>query len=121
MTDIQILIVRESIDPATLEVLARAWHETMVKGVVDLEREVIALGGDWHMDANNVLIADASEQKHIWGFNIYPSERGDSAIEYVSLINIRPAQGNRGMELEDVALRGRVREIAARFLPHLEL
>ena len=121
MTDIEALIVREPIDDSTLRVLADAWHGTLVKGVTDLGRNVVALGGDWHMDANNVLIADGSEQQTVWGFNIYPDERGDAAIEYISLINIRPAQGNRSMELEDEVLRKRLRNIVARLVPHLEL
>lgn len=121
MEDAEILIVRKPIDAAVLQALARAWYGTMVKGVADLEREIIALGGDWHMDANNVLLVDGSKQENLWGFNIYPDERGDKALEYTSLINIRPAQGNRVMELQDATLRQRIREIASHFMPHLGL
>jgi len=32
-------------------------------------------------------------------------------IEFTSLINIRPAQGNRGLRIEDVALCARIRKI----------
>ncbi len=71
------------------------------------------------MDANNVLIADGSQQKHVWGFNIYPDERGDAAIEYISLINIRPAQGNRDMEIQDTDLRTTVRTLVSRLIPEL--
>ena len=121
MADKEIQIIRQPIDPSQLEPLAAAWFGTMIKGVVDLEREVAALGGDWHMDANVVLIADGSEQQNVWGFNLYPDERGGPAIEYISLINIRPGQGNRGMELEDEQLRDRVRAILSHLVPHLEL
>ena len=121
MAEVEIIIAREPVDPVVLELLAREWHGSMVKGVADLEREILALGGDWHMDANNILMVDGSEQKDVWGFNVYPEERGESAIEYISLINIRPSQNNRGMELEDIDLRARVRSIVARFIPHLEL
>jgi hypothetical protein len=31
----------------------------------------------------------------------YPGRGPDDCIEYTSLINIRPAQGNRSMEVED--------------------
>jgi hypothetical protein len=40
----------------------------------------------------------------------------DGCIEYTSLINIRPASGNRGMELADPALREKVREITFAFV-----
>lgn len=117
----EILIVREPLPRGMLEPLAEAWHGTLVKGVADLRRAVIALGGDWHMDANNALIADGSKQEDVWGFNIYPKEHGDSALEYISLINIRPAQGNKEMELADKVLRAKIKEIVAKLAPELGL
>jgi Protein of unknown function (DUF5674) len=114
-----ILIVRERIDQGTLLALAEEWHHSLVKGVADIERNCIALGGEWHIDANNRLIADGSRQENLWGFNIYPKETGDTAIEYTSLINIRPAQGNRSMEIADQETRQAVRKAAARAIPFL--
>ena len=116
----EILIVREPISLAAIEPLT-AWHHTLVKGVADIRRGVIAFGGEWHMDANNVLFADGSEQQNVWGFNIYPEKRGDEAIEYESLINIRPAQGNKGMILMDETLRSEIRSIVRRLVPELDL
>lgn len=116
-----ILIVRAPIGVDELDILAKAWHRTLVKGVADIERRVIALGGDWHMDANTVLIADGSEQKNVWGFNVYPKKRGDEAIEYESLINIRPKQGNTSMELKDEKIRTKVRVLVGKLIPALDL
>lgn len=121
MTDVDILIVREPISLRALEPLAKAWHETLVKGVADVRREVLALGGEWHMDANTVLIADGSDQCDVWGFNIYPDERGSSALEFFSLINIRPRQGNKSIELMDESLRTRIRSIIRAYIPDLGL
>jgi hypothetical protein len=39
----------------------------------------------------------------------YPGRGREGAVEYTSLINIRPAAGNRSMEIQDPALRERVR------------
>lgn len=116
-----IRIIREPIELSVLEELARASHHTLVKGVVDVSREIIALGGEWHMDANVVLITDGSVQSDVWGFNIYPTLRGDEAIEYISLINIRPSQGNRSMDIADETRRSRIRQIVARLAPDLSL
>jgi hypothetical protein len=113
-----ILIVRSRVDLLVLTPL-RVWHKQLVKGVVDVERGVIALGGDWHMDANVVLLADGSEQQNVWGFNVYPDEHGDKAIEYISLINIRPGQGNREMEVVDPELRLKMKGVVASLLPEL--
>lgn len=117
----EILIAREPIDRETLDALAKEWHVSLVKGVADISRGVVALGGEWHIDANNVLIEDGSEQKNLWGFNVYPKEQGDKAIEYNSLINIRPMQGNRSMEIMDDEIRKAVRRVAALAVPFLGL
>ena len=97
-----IQIVRDKISKKELEELAKEFYVEMVKGVVDIERGIIALGGEWHMDANEVLIKDGSLQPNLWGFNVYV---GDKRVEYVSLINIRPAQNNRTLEVEDSLIR----------------
>lgn len=116
-----IRIVREPISLTELEGLAQAYHRRLVKGVADLERGIIALGGEWHIDANNILIADGSEQKNLWGFNVYPQEKGEKSIEYISLINIRPAQGNTAMELMDESLRKSIHTIVRQLIPDLGL
>jgi len=117
----EIRVVREPIALESLSPLAKAWHGTLIKGVADCTRGIIALGGDWHMDANTTLIADGSKQEDVWGFNIYPAERGDAALEYISLINIRPAQGNKTMELVNEVLRTKIRKIVSKLVPDLGL
>ena len=114
-----ILIVREPVSVSAVQDLAQKWYGDMIKGVADVEKGTVALGGDWHIDANTVLIADGSQQSNVWGFNIYVHERGDAALEYQSLINIRPAQGNRDMELQDAALRQKIHSIIERLIPEL--
>lgn len=117
----EILVVHEPVDPETLAALAKEWHQTLVKGVADISTGAVALGGEWHMDANVRLIEEGSAQQNIWGFNLYPSEKGDKAIEYTSLINIRPMQGNRRMEIEDEATQKAVRRVVALAVPSLGL
>jgi hypothetical protein len=117
----EILVVHEPVDQETLNALAKEWHVSLVKGVADVKLGVIALGGEWHMDANNRLIAEGSEQQNIWGFNIYPDNKGNEAIEYTSLINIRPMQGNRSMEIADEGIRNAVRKTVAMAITFLGL
>ncbi len=117
----EILVVREPIDHEMLEALAKEWHRTLVKGVADIRRGIVALGGEWHMDANNRLIAEGSEQKNLWGFNLYPKEKGDAAIEYNSLINIRPMQGNFSMDITNEETQKAIRKVVALSVPFLRL
>ena len=95
-----IVIVSETIPLAEMREIAKEFYEDMIKGVVDIDRGVIALGGEYHMDANNVLIADGSQQTDIWGFNVYLDRPREEWLEYTSLINIRPLQGNKSMTVE---------------------
>jgi hypothetical protein len=44
---------------------------------------------------------DGSRQDDLWGINLYPGERGEEWIEFDSVINIRPSQGNRSRGVED--------------------
>lgn len=117
----EIIIVREPVDKETLDALAKEWHHTLVKGVADIKLGIVALGGEWHMDANNRLIGEGSEQQNLWGFNVYPKEKGDAAIEYNSLINIRPMQGNFSMEITSEETRKAIRKTVALVVPFLNL
>jgi len=107
-----IVIVREGrIDPGDLKRLVLLYFEDMVKYVVDVERGVIGLGGEMQADAEQLLLEDGSRQADLWGANYYPGRGREGGIEYTSLINIRPAAGNRSMEIQDPALRERVRNL----------
>jgi hypothetical protein len=83
----------------------------MVKYVVDVERKVIAIGGQLHSDGEAALLEQGSRQDDLWGANYYPGTGPERCIEFTSLINIRPARANPGMELGDTKLRDRVREV----------
>jgi len=112
MSDAPIVIVRESrIDPAELKRLVLLFFEDMVKYVVDVERGVVAVGGEMHADAEQLLLEDGSRQADLWGANYYPGRGPEECIEYTSLINISPARGNRSMEIQDPAARARVRDL----------
>jgi|SRR5687768_4166536 len=108
--DETILLVSDRIDPRELARLVALYFEDMVKYVVDVRRGIAAVGGELHADAEALLLESGSEQQDLWGANYYPG-RGEECIEYTSLINIRPAQGNRSMEVEDPEIRERIQEL----------
>ena len=53
----------------------------MVKAVVDVERRILALGGELHSDEEAVLLDDGSSQSHLWGINLYPASAGEDWID----------------------------------------
>lgn len=111
-----IKIIDKKITESEVREIAKDYYADMVKGVVDIERGILAIGGEYHIDANMVLIENGSGQQNAWGFNWYFDRTGDERIEYVSLINIRPAQGNRGMEVQDASLRDTMKTIILKYL-----
>lgn len=107
----EIVFVDQRIDPAELARLVALFFEDMVKYVVDVRLGIAAVGGQLHADAEELLLARGSTQIDLWGANYYPGKGEGGCIEYTSLINIRPAQGNRSMEVQDGAVRDRIREL----------
>ncbi len=110
-----IKIVDEKITESELREIAKDFYVSMIKGVVDIEREIIAIGGEYHIDSNNILIENGSKQQNLWGFNWYFDKIGEKQIEYTSLINIRPKQNNRTMEVQDIFLRDKMKDIILKY------
>jgi hypothetical protein len=111
-----IVVLTDRIRTEDLRALVDRFFEDMVKYVVDVERGVAAVGGELHADAEALLLEDGSRPQDLWGANYYPGRGRDDCIEYTSLINIRPAQDNRSMEVEDEGTRERVRELTFRLI-----
>ncbi len=103
-----IRVIINPITRAEAKEIAQEFYKEMVKGVVDVEREILALGGEWHMDANKILLENGSSQRDIWGFNFFPD---DGRIQYTSLINIRPLQNNWTLEVKSERLRKNMERI----------
>jgi len=89
--------------------------DSMIKFVVDVEREAVALGGEMHADDELRLLENGSKQEFLWGGNLYPWAN-PPFIEYTSLINIRPASGNRSLMVENQELRERLGAILQRWI-----
>ena len=87
--------------------------ETYIKVAVDLEKGILAGGGEYHADCEEALLEDGSRQEDIWGADWYPSSR---KVTFGALINIRPQQGNRGMEIQDLNLRQGIETLIRRLL-----
>ncbi|MCX7840527.1 MAG: DUF5674 family protein [Anaerolineae bacterium] len=95
---------------ATPEQIAEMLEElgTYIKLAVDVERGIVAGGGEWHADCEQVLLENGSRQEDIWGADWYPEEK---LVRFEALINIRPRQNNRTMTIQDPALCARIEEI----------
>ncbi|HEX5029955.1 MAG TPA: DUF5674 family protein [Candidatus Eisenbacteria bacterium] len=96
---------------ARLKELAEASFGDMIKVVVDCRRRVMVVGGELHADEEQWLLDDGSIQADLWGINLYPSDHSEDWIEFDSMINVRPAQGNPGRSVESERTRTIIRSI----------
>ena len=89
------------------------YFNTMVKIVVDIDQHLIALDAELHADLEQLLLENGSKQENLWGANIYLD---DGHIEFTSLINIRPAQGNKKMEIENPVVKKQIEDIVCKLI-----
>lgn len=112
----QLELIKEKISKEKIKEIAEATYGSMFKLAVDIQRGIIAAGGEFHADGEQLLITDGSEQKNIRGANFYPFRGPHDRFEYSALINIRPQEGNRSMNVEDPAVRKKMKEVLERLL-----
>jgi hypothetical protein len=77
----------------------------LVKAVVDVRLELIALDGDMDADLEALLLENGSSQEDLWGVNLYPDLQPEDFLEFDSMINMRPSQGNMSRGVDDEQLR----------------
>ncbi len=155
-------LIDKKISKADLLKLAQERYGDLVKAVVDIEQEIMMIGGELHADEEAFLIDQGSHQKNLWGINLYPEKAEDEFIERVvrrnpapsgagsdelsaqgrkaspdaslpypsknplpaqggviqfdSVINLRPSQGNRSRDVLDPKVREKIKEIIERLI-----
>jgi len=107
----ELCFVREPVSRGTLTEIAQAGFGDMVKAVVDVERGIMVIGAELHSDEEAHLIEDGSRQSNLWGINLYPAELSQDWIEFDSMINVRPAVGNRSRGVESEETRDAIRRV----------
>jgi len=110
------VIIREMLKFDELKQMAARRFGDMVKAVVDVDRELIAVDAELHADLEALLLEDGSQQRSLWGINLYPEMQADEAVEFDSLINIRPSQGNRSRGVEQESVRKKISDVIGKRL-----
>lgn len=101
---------------AELSAMAEATFGDFVKAVVDVGRGVMAIDAGLHSDEEQALIEDGAKQDDLWGVNLYPGVAGDDWVEFDSMINVRPWQGNRGRGVSSLEARAAILAALARLV-----
>ena len=111
-----IQILKTSITRSELKRLAEDSFGDFIKGVVDIRSGLLAIGGELHADEEALLLQNGSEQRDLWGINLYPSQTEKEMIEFDSMINVRPGQGNRSRGVESEEVRNRIIEVVTKLV-----
>jgi hypothetical protein len=113
----EIKIVKDKILLEEVKKMAQEQYGDMVKAVVDVEKEIMAIGGELHADANEILIEnEKSDQRNVWGINIYPEETENNRIVFDSLINIKPLSNNRTLNVENEEIKNKIKEVVNKLI-----
>ena len=113
MTEDAVRLIRTPVPLADVINVAAQRFGDMTKAAVDVDRGVMAIGGELHSDEEALLLEDGAVQASVWGINIYPAEPGDDWIEFDSMINVRPSANNRTRGVDDPDLRARIRQVVS--------
>ena len=105
-------VIKNKIPRSTLKDLALKQFGNMVKAVVDVKQGIMAIGGELHADEEALLSEqEGSGRDDTWGINLYPDESGEKFIEFDSMVNIKPALGNRSRDVLNAETRKKIRAI----------
>jgi len=106
--------ITDTITLDELSQMAAQMFGDLVKAVVDTEREILAVDAELHSDLEALLLENSSKQKNLWGINLYPEMPGDDFVEFDSMINVRPSQGNKSRGVENEETRKKIIEIVSK-------
>ena len=109
-------IIRDPLTIERLKQMAAQMFGDLVKAVVDVDRGLLAVDAELHSDLEALLLENGSEQRSLWGINLYPELEGDDFIEFDSMINMRPSQGNKSRGVEHEAIRATIYGIVRKWI-----
>jgi len=99
-----------------LKEIANNTFGSMIKAVVDVEKKLIAIDAELHSDLEALFIENSSKQKNLWGINLYPDVDDEDFLEFDSMINIRPNQGNKSRSVDSPEIQKKIIEVVNKWI-----
>jgi hypothetical protein len=94
-----------------LKSIASGGFGNLVKAVVDIKKHIMEIDASLHADEEAYLLSTGSNQSDLWGINLYPDLAGADFIEFDSMINLRPSQGNTSRGVDDPKIQEIIKSI----------
>lgn len=87
------IVILSKNQPLTSEAFeqARVDYKNFVKITIDIKNEVVALGGEYHADAEKILLEQGSQQENVWGGGV---DLLTNTFVVNAMINLRPGRND---------------------------
>lgn len=110
-------VIKNKLNISELKEMAERMFGSLVKAMVDVEKEIIAVDAPLHSDLMQLLIEqENSEPKNLWGINLHLDKTGDDFIEFDSMMNLKPALGNKTRGVDDPVTREKIITIVSKLI-----
>lgn len=109
----KLISIEENISLEELKRMAEKMFGSLVKAVVDIEKEIMVVDAGLHADEEYLLLENGSNQEYLWGINIFPeyTKEDKDFIVFDSMINLRPSWGNRSRSVDDLKIQEKIRAV----------
>ena len=107
-----IIILSRKITPEEFE-QAREAYSDYIKTVIDIEKDILAVGGEYHIDCEEVLIEQGSKLENLYGGGYRISTK---EVEYMAMSNYKPDLNKLTYEIMDPVVRDKLYQLTKRCL-----
>lgn len=107
-----LILIESKTDIETLKKAAEDL-DGYIKFVVDIEKDIMTIGGVRHVEGEQLLLEKGSKQKDLWGGGF---DQETDEVDFDSMINIRPNDNNPSRTVLSEETRGKVLDIVNKLL-----
>ncbi len=107
-----IIVLDRKVTPEEFE-QAREVYNDYIKTVIDVEKDILAVGGEYHIDCEEVLIKMGSELENLYGGGY---RVGTKEVEYMAMSNYKPTLGKVTYEIMDKNVRDKLLKLTKEYL-----
>lgn len=107
-----IIILNRKITPEEFKNVLEV-YEDYIKTVIDIKKNILAIGGEFHVDCEEVLLKTGSKQENLYGGGYRVSTK---EIEFMAMSNYKPILGRHTYEIMDKKIRNLLEKLTRDYL-----
>lgn len=92
---------------------AREVYPDYIKTVIDIENSTLAIGGEYHIDCEDVLLKNGSKLENLYGGGYRVSTK---EVEYMAMSNYKPNLNKTSYEITDELIRNKLYSLTKEYL-----